>query len=175
MQKPSGGIRDIAPVAIWRRATGHAIVQATQHIADTTFIDTYPNFKKLALAKDGASHWLYFLNAAYSDTVFTSAEDDEDPWVIMKLDISNAFDSLCARLVLEVLSGKDSRDYACSIKVDEDFETAVHELRAYFRQDSWYFALLLFTSGAEFLRCFLNFEALLTQTMKPQLVGSLKF
>ena len=52
--------------------------------------------------------------------------------VIMKLDISNAFGSLCARLVLDVLSGKASRDYACGIKVDEDFETAVHELRAYF-------------------------------------------
>ena len=62
----------------------------------------------------------------YSDPVFTSAEDAEDPMVIMKLDISNAFGSLCARLVLDVLSGKASRDYACGIKVDEDFETAVH-------------------------------------------------
>ena len=50
--------------------------------------------------------------------------------VIIKLDISNAFGSLCARLVLDVLSGKTSRDYECGIKVDEDFETAVHELRA---------------------------------------------
>ena len=30
LQKPSGGIRGIAPVDIWRRATGNAIVQATQ-------------------------------------------------------------------------------------------------------------------------------------------------
>ena len=104
LQKPSGGIRGIAPVDIWRWATGHAIVQATQHIAAKMCIDTYPNFKQLALAKDGASHWLYFLNAAYSDTVFTSAEDDEDPWVIMTLDISNTFGSLCTRLVLDVLS-----------------------------------------------------------------------
>jgi hypothetical protein len=49
----------------------------------------------------------------------------------MKLDISNAFGSLCARLVLDVLSDKVSRDYASDIKVDED-KTAVHELRAYF-------------------------------------------
>ena len=75
---------------------------------------------------------LYFLNAAYSDTIFTSSEDDEDPWVIMNLDISNSFGSLCARLVLDVRSGKVSRDYASGIKVDEDFETAVHELRTYF-------------------------------------------
>jgi len=131
LQKPSGGIRGIAPVDIWRRATGHAIVQATQQTAAKTCIDTYPNFKQLALSKDGASHCLYFLNAAYSEPAFTSAEA-EDPMVIMKLDISNAFGSLCARLVLDVLSGKASRDYACGVKVDEDFETAVHKLRAYF-------------------------------------------
>jgi hypothetical protein len=117
-----------------------------------------------------------------SDPAFTSVEDDEDPWVIMNLDVSNSFGSLCTRLVLDVLSGKISRDYASDIKVDEDFETTVHALRSYFgffnkvtRQNSWYFALLLFTSGTEYLKCFLDFETWLTQTMKPQLVGSLKF
>jgi hypothetical protein len=69
---------------------------------------------------------------AYADPAFTSAEDAEDPMVFMQLDIKNAFGSLCARLVLDVLSGKESRDYSCDIKVDEAFETAVHELRAYF-------------------------------------------
>ena len=48
--------------------------------------------------------------------------------MIIKLDISNAFGSLCARLVLDVLSDKTSRDYECCIKVDEEFETTVHEL-----------------------------------------------
>jgi hypothetical protein len=42
-------------------------------------METYPNFKQLALSKDGASHCLYFLNAAYTDPDFTSAEDAEDP------------------------------------------------------------------------------------------------
>ena len=42
--------------------------------------------------------------------------------VIVKLDMSNAFGSVCVRLVLDVLSGKASRDYACGIKVDEEFE-----------------------------------------------------
>jgi hypothetical protein len=95
-------------------------------------METYSNFKQLALSKDGASHCLYFLNVAYADPAFTSAEDAEDPMVFMQLDIKNAFGSLCARLVLDVLSGKASRDYSCGIKVDEAFETAVHELRAYF-------------------------------------------
>ena len=63
----------------------------------------YTNFKQLALSKDGASHCHYFLNAAYSDPAFTSAEDEADPMVIVKLDISNAFGSLCFRLVLDVL------------------------------------------------------------------------
>ena len=94
LQKPSGGIRDITPVDIWRRAMGHDIVQATQHLASKTSIDTYPNFKQMDLSKDGVSHCLYFLNAAYSDPDFTSTEDDDDPWVTMKLDISNAFSSL---------------------------------------------------------------------------------
>ena len=132
LQKPSGGIRGIAPVDIWRRATGNAIVRATQQIAAKTCIDTYSNFKQLALSKDGASHCLCFLNAAYYDPSFTSAEDAEDPMVIMKLGTKNAFGSLDARLVLDVLSGKASRDYECGIKLGEDFETAVHELRAYF-------------------------------------------
>ena len=84
------------------------------------------------MSKDGVSHCLYFLNEAYSDPTFTSTEVAEDPMVIIKLDISNAFGSLCARLVLDVLSVKDSCDYECVIKVDEDFETTVHELRTYF-------------------------------------------
>ena len=72
----------------------NAIVRATQQIAAKTCIDTYPNFKQLALSKDGASHLLYFLNAAYYGPSFTSAEDAEDPMVIMKLDTKNAFGSL---------------------------------------------------------------------------------
>ncbi len=52
--------------------------------------------------------------------------------MIMKLDISNAFGSLHTKLVLDVLSGKTSRDHASGIKVDEDFETTVLELRSYF-------------------------------------------
>jgi hypothetical protein len=52
--------------------------------------------------------------------------------VIMKLDVKNACGSLYARLVLDVFAGKASSDYECGIKIDEDFETAVYELRAYF-------------------------------------------
>ncbi len=44
-------------------------LQATQQTAAKTCIETYPNFKQLALSKDGASHCLYFLNVACSDPV----------------------------------------------------------------------------------------------------------
>jgi hypothetical protein len=90
-------------------------------------------FKKLKIfGYDGVSLCLYFLNSSYSDPVFTAGEDTEDPWVNMKLYISNTFDSLCVRLVLDVLSGKASLDYVSDMKVDEVFETVVHELRTYF-------------------------------------------
>jgi hypothetical protein len=49
------------------------------------------NFNQLALSKDGTSHCLYFLHAGYNDPSFTSAEDAEDPMVIMKIDTKNAF------------------------------------------------------------------------------------
>jgi hypothetical protein len=75
LQKPSGGIRGITPVDIWRWATGNVIVQATQKRVTKTCMETYSNFKQLTLSKDGASHFLYFLNVAYADPAFTSAED----------------------------------------------------------------------------------------------------
>jgi hypothetical protein len=133
LQKPSGGIRGIASVDLWRRTTGNTTVRETQQISVKTCIDTYSNFKQLVLSKDGDSHCLYFLNAPYYDPSFTSAEDADDPMVIntliMKVDTKNVFGSLVIRLVLDVLSGKASRDYECGIKLGEDFETTVHELR----------------------------------------------
>ena len=95
-------------------------------------IETYPNFKQIVLSKDGASHFLYLLNAAFYDPSFTSAPDAEEPMVMINLDISNAFGTLFSRLVLDHLSGKASRVYACGINADADFETAVHGLKAYF-------------------------------------------
>jgi hypothetical protein len=108
LEKPNGDIRGIAPVDIWRRATVNDIVQTGQPVAVKVYIETYPNFKKLTLSKDGASHFLYLHNSAYYDPSFTSASDEEDPMVIINLDISNSFGTLCARLVLDHLSGKVS-------------------------------------------------------------------
>jgi hypothetical protein len=132
LDKPNGVIRGISPVDIWRRTTDNVIVQTVQPVATKVCIETYPNFKQLTLSKDGVSHFVYLLNSAYYDPSFTSAPDTEDPMVIINLDISNAFGTLCTRLVLDHLSGKASRDYACGINTDTDFETVVHELETYF-------------------------------------------
>ena len=82
----------------------NAIVQSVQPLEDKVFIETYPNFKLLPLSKDGASHFLYLLYSAYYDPSFTSAPD--------------------AKTL--------SRDYTCDINTDDDVETAVYELKAYF-------------------------------------------
>jgi hypothetical protein len=39
-----------------------------------------------------------------------------DAEVIIKIDMSNAFNTTCRALTLDVLSGRASRDYACGLK-----------------------------------------------------------
>ena len=121
------------------------------HPSTKSCIDTSPNFKQLAVSKDSASHSLHFLSATYYDPAFTSAADAEDPTVIVNLDITIAFGILCARLVLNVRSGKASRDYACGINVNEDFETVVYELRSYF-------GLFKLTSSCETILRFYSYD-----------------
>ena len=58
--------------------------------------------------------------------------DPSDPDVIMKLDISNAFNVLCRRLTRDVLGGKASCDYACGLKEGDNIETVCTELRNIF-------------------------------------------
>jgi hypothetical protein len=58
--------------------------------------------------------------------------DPSDPDVIIKLDISNAFNVLCRRLTLDVLGGKASCDYACGLKEGDNIETICTELRNMF-------------------------------------------
>ena len=128
-------------------------------------IETYPNFKQLALSKDGASHFFCLLNATYYDPSFTSAPDAEDQMVIINLDISNAFGTLCAQLALDVLAGKASRDYASGINADADFETAEQGAFKEIAQSLWYSVWLLSISRVAFLGNFQILKAGLTQTM----------
>jgi hypothetical protein len=56
--------------------------------------------------------------------------------VIIKLGISNSFNTMCLQLTLDVLGGKASCDYACGLKEGDNIETVCGELRnmlEYFR------------------------------------------
>jgi len=57
--------------------------------------------------------------------------DPSDPDVIIKLDVSNAFNVLCRRLTRDV-GGKASCDYACGLKEGDNIETVCTELRNMF-------------------------------------------
>ena len=49
----------------------------------------------------------------FYDNLDTS--DPNDPEVIIRIDISNAFNTTCRARTLDVLSGRASRDYACGL------------------------------------------------------------
>jgi len=57
--------------------------------------------------RDGASHCAKMLLVFY-DSLNTS--DPTDPEVMIKIDISNAFNTACRARTLDVLSGRASRD-----------------------------------------------------------------
>jgi hypothetical protein len=62
--------------------------------------------------------------------------DPSDPDVIIKLDISNAFNALCRQLTLDALGGQASSDYACGLKEGDNIDTCcgeLHNMFEYFR------------------------------------------
>jgi hypothetical protein len=79
--------------------------------------------------------------------------------IIINLDISNAFGTLCDRLVLDHLSDKVDRDYVCVINTDADFETTVHELKSYFgffrlqRTSETILRFYSYDGGTNYVRC----------------------
>ena len=52
--------------------------------------------------------------SVFYDNLDTSDSNDRE--VMIKIDISNAFNTTCRALTLDVLSGRASRDYACGLK-----------------------------------------------------------
>ena len=58
--------------------------------------------------------------------------DPSDPDVIIKLDISNAFNALCRQPTLDVLGGNASCYCACGLKEGDNIETVCGELRNMF-------------------------------------------
>jgi hypothetical protein len=71
--------------------------------------------------------------SVFYDNLDTS--DPNDPEVIIKIDKSNGFNTICRALTLDVLSGRASRDYACGLKHGEAIPTCenLSNLFGYFK------------------------------------------
>jgi hypothetical protein len=122
LQKQDGGIRPILCGEIWRRCFASLAVNATpvRNEAAKLFTSTYDNFIQAGGIRDGVSHCAKILSVFY-DSLDTS--DPNDYEVIIKIDISNAFNTTCPALTLDVLSGHASRDYACGLKRGDTIAT----------------------------------------------------
>ena len=77
------------------------------------FTSSFDNFIQTAGIRDGASHCAKILSVFY-DNLDTS--DPNDPDVIIKIDVSNAFNTTDRALTLDMINGRASRDYAWGIK-----------------------------------------------------------
>ena len=81
---------------------------------------TYDNFIQTAGIRDGASHCAKILSIFYDSLETTNL----NPEVIIKIDISNAFNSACRALTLDILSGRASRDYDCGLMRGDTIATS---------------------------------------------------
>jgi hypothetical protein len=122
LQKPDGGIRPILCGQIWRRCFASLAVNAmpVRKEAAKLFTSTYDNFIQTAGIRDGASHCAKILSCFYDNLDTT---DTNDPDVIMKVDITNAFNTTNRALTLDVIGGRASRDYACGLKKGDTIPT----------------------------------------------------
>ena len=117
LQKQDGGIHPILCGEIWRRCFASLAVNATPVCNEAAkLLTSTHNFIQTAGIRDVASHCAKILSVFY-DSLDTS--DPTDPEVIIKVDISNTFNTTCRALTLDVLSGRASRDYACGLKHGE--------------------------------------------------------
>jgi hypothetical protein len=118
LQKQGGGLGRILCGEIWRRCFASLAVHATpvRNEEAKIFTSTYDSFIQTAGIRDGASHCAKILSGFY-DTLDTSDVTDHE--VITKIDTSNALNTACRALTLDVLSGYASRDDACGLK-DKD-------------------------------------------------------
>jgi hypothetical protein len=134
LQKPDGGIRPILCGEVWRRYFASLAVNATpiRNEAAKLFTSSPDNFIQTAGIRDGASHCAKILSVFY-DSLNTS--DSNDPDVIIKIDVSNAFNTTDRALTLDMISGRASWDYACGISEGDVIPTVntVSNLFGYFK------------------------------------------
>jgi hypothetical protein len=96
------------------------------------FTSSCDNFIQTAGIRDGASYYAKILSVFY-DNLDTS--DPNDPDVIIKIDVSNAFNTTDHVLTLDMINGRDSRDYTCGIKKGDIISTvdSLTNLFVYFK------------------------------------------
>ena len=130
--KDGGGIRPIICGESWRRCFASLAANAVRGPISRIFTYTYEKNLQTAGLQDGASHCANIRSSMYA----ALNSDPSEPDVIIKLDISNAFNVLCRQLTLDVLGGKATCDYQCGLKEGDNIETVCGELRnmlEYFR------------------------------------------
>jgi hypothetical protein len=134
LQKQDRGIHLILCGEIWRRCFARLAVNATpvRNDAAKPFASTYDNFIQTAGIRNGASHCAKILSLFYDKL---DISDPHDPEVIIKIDISNVFNSTCRTLTLDILNGRASHDYACGFQRDEAIPTGdtLSNLFGYFK------------------------------------------
>jgi hypothetical protein len=115
LEKQDGDIRPILRGEICRRYITRLVVNVTTICNETAkfFTSTYDNFIQTAGIRDGVSYCSKILSVFY-DNFYTS--DPNDPDVIIKIDVSNAFNTTDCALTLDMISGRDLRDYTCVLK-----------------------------------------------------------
>ena len=113
--KPDGTPRPIACASIYRRCLANLACAALRPVAARYFTSKYDNFIQCAGTRDGASHLANILNLWYNN-LSADPIDPTDPCVIVKLDMAQAFQTICRALTLDVFCGTATRDYACGFK-----------------------------------------------------------
>ena len=114
--KPDGTPRPINCASSYRRCLANLACASVRPSVARFFTSKYDNFILTAGTTDGASHCANFLNLWYHDLTPPASDDASDPKVIVKLDMAQAFQTMCRALTLDVFSGKATRDYACGFK-----------------------------------------------------------
>jgi hypothetical protein len=101
LEKQDGGIRPILCGEIWRRCFASLAVNATPicNEAAKLFTSTYDHFIQTAGIRDGASHCAKLL-ACFYDNLETA--DPSDPDVIIKIDMTYAFNTTYRALTLDI-------------------------------------------------------------------------
>ncbi len=122
LQKQDGGIRPIPYGEIWFLFFASLSINETPVHSELSkiFTSNCDTFLQTTSIRDDVSHYAKILTVFYDnlDTL-----DPNDPEVIIKIDISNALNTACRSLTLDVLSGRVSLDYDCDLKHGEAIPT----------------------------------------------------